>query len=588
MIAQKTAAAQAAYSKGTLVGQGGVFSLDQLHALGQTGDVATDWAKSGVTFNTKDPTGILAGGGRGIIPTDLPAGNYNVPGIDGAYYFDPKSGQAPQEFIDWVNKPGGIERDPFTHIPTAYIPMEGGPEALNAGRADQSAENIATQTAIFALGKGADGTYQDAQDRVLGLGKYQQFMLDANGKQVRVPGTAAPVTERSATFTDVSPDKTGAFDRLAGELGKTAGELAAMLGVNPGDTTPGVDNENFIGEYYRDPATGQYGMWMKANDVNGPQTAAEHYQNLRDSMAANYERNALGQQGLKEERISRGEDPTTGQSATEARQIYDTLKRIGDPEEANAYLMGQDPGNLTADELTKYNEIKAPELAAATDAKFDTVSTSHFFQGQYVPGEVSVTSGNKVFKDAGTGRSTFVSGVPYKIDYKAPVETGGTFLGMKMSADTTKRITGGIADFAIGFATGGSGWAALAAGGAGAYIGAGGALPNTRDISFRSLKGLTEWNSGPPQALDEGLGMQIMMAVAFAAVSKGISSVKARYFPAPAFIGPINPAPAFWIGGGGSFTKAAVSAGMQGVSAAKSRQSAEDFMNKAQRQSTSS
>ena len=57
-IAAQTAAAQAAYAAnmaggaaGGPVGGAGVFSLSQLQALGQTGDVATDWAASGDTFN---------------------------------------------------------------------------------------------------------------------------------------------------------------------------------------------------------------------------------------------------------------------------------------------------------------------------------------------------------------------------------------------------------------------------------------------------------------------------------------------------------------------------------------------------------
>ncbi len=129
--------------------------------------------------------------------------------------------------------------------------------------------------------------------------------------------------------------------------------------------------------------------------------------------------------------------------------------------------------------------------------------------------------------------------------------------------------------------------------GAGAYIGAGGPLPNARDISFKGGKGFGDWKAGPPQALDEGFAMQVALAVATAGISKmasyGKSAFMAKFFPSVTGAIPgmaiMEPAvaPSFMR----QFVGGAVFAGMAGYSNAKSRQNIEDMMMK-QRQRTGS
>src|SRR4051812_22792737 len=76
----------------------GVFSLEDLRALGQTGDAKTDWAAGAPA-----QSGLIAGGGRAAIPPGTPAGYYQIPGQDGAQYYDPASGQVSQELADYLS-----------------------------------------------------------------------------------------------------------------------------------------------------------------------------------------------------------------------------------------------------------------------------------------------------------------------------------------------------------------------------------------------------------------------------------------------------------------------------------------------------
>lgn len=88
----------------------GVFSLEELLALGQTGDAKKDW---------------LAGGpGRAALNPKLkfPAGYYRLSPTQ-AVYVDPKSGTIPQQFFDMLDsKTGDLARDPVSGLPTAYLP----------------------------------------------------------------------------------------------------------------------------------------------------------------------------------------------------------------------------------------------------------------------------------------------------------------------------------------------------------------------------------------------------------------------------------------------------------------------------------
>ncbi len=139
-----TASEAAAAIKAQASGAPGVFSLDQLTAMGKTGSMASQWqAQPG------GAGGIIAGGGNGVITAaGLRAGYYRIPGNPGAEYYDPKAGQASAEFISWAN---GATPD---QISSSFIPAEGGPEAVNAANNAAPAQAMA-EAALVAAQPGA-------------------------------------------------------------------------------------------------------------------------------------------------------------------------------------------------------------------------------------------------------------------------------------------------------------------------------------------------------------------------------------------------------------------------------------------------
>lgn len=425
---------EAAKKKALAGGASGVFTLDQLHALGQTGDMKTDWLAGG----KPDPNSFIGGGGRATIDQtlNLPAGYYRIPGVDGAEYYDPHSGRVSQQFADWANS-GKIERNDLTGVPTALMDPRDGGEVFRS-RADQQPEYIKTLNDIFALGKGADGTYQDAQDRVLGLGRYQQFLTDKNGKQMRVSDAVGSpaVDPATAPYTDRSKPTAGAFDRLSTLTGKTPAEMDAMMGVGGASKTTG---------YY-----------------------ADYWQQMRDTLASNYETNALGYKGLQDERAARGLDINTGTSDAEKKRIYDTVSRITDPAQRAAYISAQDPGNLTDALRAERYALRAGERdqISTYEAAHPTIeynATGKY--GQPAGAQVKVTSGSVTFTDTATGRENFIGNVPKTAELVKPK--------YDRVGDAAHRIGGGVMGFMVGLATGNLPGAFM-----GAYIGAGG--PTTK------------------------------------------------------------------------------------------------------------
>ncbi len=513
MTAAQLAAALAAAKSNT----SGVFTLDQLRALGQTGDVNKDW------LNQSDTSGLIAGGGNEVLTAkNLKAGYYTgIPGLDGAYYYDPSTGQAPAEFVKWANALTDSDRDPFTGTPKGYIPAEGGPQAAFSQRFDQTKAGVDMFGRIIAGGKGPDGTYQDSQDRALGLGKYQQFAMGADGQQVRV-GEFAP---------DYAEPGTQSMFKKAG--------------------------------------------WTYTGTDMGWKGAADAAKQLNEY---NYESYI----GLMEERMLRGEDPDTGISLAETQRIYDTYNRIQDPTEKAAYIRAQDPGNLTADlrkarldarsgerDWMKKNQIKN---------QVDWESAVSYGGRSNDRGQVKTTIGDFTMTDKSTGRETVYGNVPIARAYVAPVERGAvsTFGHDILSNKDSARINGGIQGLLAGIATGGA--LMVPAMLAGAYLGAGGPLPNARNISLTHGGGWSDWKVGEPHELT---GMDLLLMVGMAVVSQGMSSFLSKYFTTPAIVGAAKPPPSMW--------SIAVSQGLniaqRGLGAAKGRQATEDFMTK-QRQRT--
>lgn len=535
-----TAAEAAAALAGAKANTSGVFSLDQLKALGQTGDMATDWTKSAA------PGGLIAGGGNAVLTaTGLKAGYYQLPGAAGAEYYDPASGQASQAFVDWANALTPDQRDPFTGQPSNFIPAEGGPEATSAARFDQSAQGIAAVNAIIAGGKGTDGTYQASMDRYLGTGVNQQFMLGANGEQLRVGTPLAP----KPLYQDVSPGKSGMFKLVA---------------------PPG--------------GTGQ-SQWQDASGA-----AVLYSEVAADTQAQVDALNAKNQgawQGLQAERVARGEDPNTGISAVETKQIYDTYQRIQDPAERAAFIRAQDPGNLTAGLRVARTAARQGEANWMTKNQLAPTVTYESAVKYGAPdgsgAGVKTTFGDITQTDAATGRSIMFGNVPVKREFVAPQDNGLALSigGHKyLNQMDVHRINGGVQMFMGALITGGilgmSAGILAATSVVAGYAGAGAFLPNSRNISFKNASGWTDWKSGDPQQLTP---TGFLLGLGIGGLMNGVSSFAGKYFSSAATQTAVKAAPSF----AAKFGMPALLGGLQLESTAKGRQAQQDFIQARQR-----
>lgn len=484
---------EAAKKKALAGGAGGVFTLDQLKALGQTGDMATDWMAGA----KKDP--LLAGGGRAIVNPDLklPAGYYQIPGAAGAYYYNPSSGQVSQEFADWANS-GKIERDPITNLPKALMDQRDGGEAFRASDS-QNPATLETLRKIFEYGK-VNGSYQEAQDKVLGLGQYQQFMTSKDGKQLRVSDALgqAPVDPATAPFTQ-TPTPTGGFDRLMKLTGKTRDEVSKMLG---GSVTA---NESAI-------AASPY--YEGTSDTRS---------SLEDALASNYEKRATMWKGLQDQRAARGVDINTGTSEAEKKRIYDTVSRISDPAQRAAYLSAQDPGNLTTELRAERYALRAGERdqiaayeKAHPEVRYDFNETNKYGDTKGRGIQVKITSGSQVMTDPATGREIFVGSVPKKIEL------------VKARVKNIDRAAAAAQGVAVG------GMSAMLTGGSSLFIGGSALLggmsgmgfgPNVKNISMKrrgTLTGFGQWDVRDPHMMNmREVGTAFAFAALFGGFGKG-------------------------------------------------------------------
>ena len=468
----QVAASQSAAGQPAQTPTPGVFTLDQLHALGQTGDPEKDWLRS------SGGGSLFAGGGHALLgeaAKNLPAGYYRIPGVSGAEYYDPRQGQASAEFINWANGLTADDRDPFSGVPKNFIPAEGGPEAANAARMDQSPGDIATFNKIISGGKGPDGTYQESQDRVLGLGKYQQFMLDANGKQVRVSDvlSAAPgksLDRTNTPFINLSRDPTGAFDRLSKLMGLSGRDLDEQIGLTGSKEGRSAD------------------YWMR----------------MENTLASNYETRLEQARGLREGRIARGENPETGISAEETKRIYETYMRIEDPAQRAAYIQVQDPGNLTPNLREERKKARAWQTDLMSKNQFmETTWESSKAYGDVsgTGGGVKTTYGGVTVPDKETGRETHIFNIPTKREYVAPEARGAFDMAMH-------RLGGGIYGTIMGFISSfGNPYGALMGGASGSGLMGG--------INFKK-PGKSKWGAAQTPGSIQDIAVSLGTAMAFA------------------------------------------------------------------------
>lgn len=527
-----------------MANRSGVFSLEDLMALGQTGDLKTDLKREGrgvyldnITalerFNEIDAANAKS---RAAVPKNLASGYYATPGSEGAEYYDASNGNVSPELAKWLAA-NEVTRDKFTDVGTVQGPYtgtgaQGGYEGgyLDSGdtgdafRASNGQQDAMAYKSIFDAAKAAGGTpeaIQDAQDRVLGIGKYQKFLTDAAGQRIGIDSAvgSAHIGGTGGEYRDLrgnivgsamdpaAPGATaGAFDRLGKITGKTPEELQKDLGL--GAKGPDYELNN---PYVNEGKTFKY---------------ADYWQNMADAAAANAETNSLKQQGLKEIRASRGLDTGTGISDTEKKRIYETYNQITDPAEKAAFLRYQDPGNLVPELRAGQFDTKAPErkIIDEYEAAHPTIeynTTGKYGQPQGM--QTKLTSGGASFSDAATGRDVFVSGVPKKIELMT---------ARRSSVDKWARGIGGFtAGVTLGAISGGMLGAVV-----GGYVGAGGPVPNSKNISFSNAKGWGEWKSNGPK---NGIELkELGTALAFAKLSGSGIYGKGNMGGAPVLTGP--------------------------------------------------
>ena len=418
-IAAQTAAAQAAYQAGTLGPTPGVSGQYMTPA-----QMTSQWASQ-----SPAPGGLISGGGNGVLTaTGLQAGYYQIPGQQGAEYYDPHSGQASAEFVAWANS---ATPDALT---AAFIPSEGGPQAANDANQmpAQAAANFNAEAALINTG----ASNEDAQNATLGIGPNQQFVTGANGQQETMAQAMAPQT--GGGYRDVSP----------------AGDVVAP-------TAPGAG-------YWKSVAGGS--MWVTTN------TAADLATIEADAQTNEANLNAQNQSeyaALQQERIitaakAAGVDPgmalkygiglgdaatlqniaDTGISAAQTQQISDTYARIQDPAEQAAFLSAQDPGNLTpalrlAQNLTPQKAAEKNWMTKNALAPVTTITSASQYDGG-AGGGIKTTYGDVTQTDAATGRSIMFGNVITSMSYVGPASRG--------SFDTAMtRIGGGMYGAFIGF-----------------------------------------------------------------------------------------------------------------------------------------
>lgn len=483
------------YNKAKAAPTPGVFSLDQLRALGQTGDVNQDWLSGA----PKDPNALIKGAGRAVLATDIPAGYYQVPGTAGALYYDPHTGQAPKELVDFLNSPAGMKRDPNTGAPPGYIADNGDTGTVLRAQYDQQPGYIKTLTDIFALGRSGEGigAYQDSQDRVLGLGKYQQYVTGRNGEKIRMSDVAGIQAASAAkdpnslegTFTDLGKTQAGAFDRLSTETGLTGAALDKEIGL--------------LG-----PSTG------------GGRTA-DYWLKMENAMAANYETNAQKGQGLAAVRKAQGLDVTTGISDARKKSISDTYNSIQDPGEKAAYIRFQDPGNLTPELRQARYDTRAGEretISASEVSDPNRTRYEYLNSGPGAGGQIKSTIGHQSFTDEATGREVFAGNLPTKMEYVAPRSAVDSLISKNFSKtagyEVLSRAFGATSNFLVTLATTGQPWYAVARGAMGAGIG----LPNFRRVG--------DWRWG--QAQGPGEGSEIAGNIASSLVMNRFKAVRGK------------------------------------------------------------
>ncbi len=522
----------------------GVFTLDQLRALGQTGDTVKDLTREGRTgylsniqaleaFRKKQ-AGVDAV--RAGIPAGTKAGYYQVPGQQGAEYYDPATGNASEALAQYLT----TGKDQFGAPPA---PVSSG-DTGEVHRASESQGLARRAGSIFDNARNQGISLQDATDQLNSTGKYQRAVMGTDGKLIDMKDVAGMNLHPDTGYTDLSASRAGAFERLS--QGRTPEELSALLGAGA-ESDAALQAKADYFKTYKQPGTELNYAYEKAIAPGSPimttytpeqlasMSDVGYWKELRDSLAANAEKTYQAQQGIRSNREARGLDPETGISANEKRRISDIYNRIQDPAQKSMFIKAQDPGNLTAAERVDQIAARGPEMAriAAENKQYDTGEMTHFYQGKYYAGEIHITSGAQLYTDPATGRSAYGGSSPYKLSYNAPKDSSGNLAA---------RMGGAIGGGLFGYLSGGLQGAA-----AGAWFGAGGWGPNAKNIGLnkggwgigKGFSGGTWGKATPPSEGMMKAGVtSIMMSSMFSSASSYAKGISMR---GPNTLGPTPP-----------------------------------------------
>lgn len=513
----------------------GVFTLDQLRALGQTGDLTEDLTagdrldylsniKALEEFRRKQ-AGVDAL--RAKIPASMKAGYYQIPGQQGAEYYDPAAGNASEALAQYL----ATGKDQFG-APSA--PVDGG-DTGDAHR-QSTEQGLARRVGSIFHNASAQGIpIQDAAGQLNNTGKYQKYVIGPNGEHISMDKVAGMQTAQASRDAKEAKapnvlESHGQHWALGGPV--SSGNPYGWQQVSDDVAASGGPQTDMFGGGWKDYTVTQAGAFNNLMEKMGV-TEDELLKNLglenngyhdantfqadKDSLAANFYKNALKQKGLREHRAALGLNPETGISATETRRISETYWRISDPSQRAAYIKYQDPGNLTAP--LRLARIDARAGVRDFMAKYKVSQpvwweqASNYKEG--LKGQVKTTYGDIMQTDVKTGRDTLYGNIPIAKDYVAPKKMGGEF-GKFAESDFSKRMSGAVWNSVFGFIFGGPIGAVM-----GAYMGAGGPMPNAKNISFKDVKGLGDWRAGRPMSMDQIWNIKSWgEGIAFAAVFK--------------------------------------------------------------------
>lgn len=263
---------------------------------------------------------------------------------------------------------------------------------------------------------------QEAQDRIIGAGKYQSGVIGLEGTANVNPATGKAYAPGETVWDPKSSTMkpTGAPAPAAAPALKPTSE-AATATASP-ELIAWAEGNNMT------PAAARLYGWDHAGQSSLDAIAS--------AMALQNRQSASGE-ALMQNRTKAGSDPYTGFNALKQQATQESLGRLS-AADRNTMLTNVDPINLTEDQrlerksdiaasnLQKYGVKDVSDLNQRTvyeggaGARHLNTDAQNVYQGAGRPGGFDVAYGDKTYTDPATGREMIYGNVPTNIGYKAP------------------------------------------------------------------------------------------------------------------------------------------------------------------------